>query len=410
MTTTYLTRLIDRRLDALLAAQPAVMLVGPRAAGKTTTAARRAVTTIRLDRRAEAGAFEADPDAALRGLPEPVLLDEWQEVPGVLGAVKRAVDLDPHPGRFLITGSVRGDITGETWPGTGRILRLTLHGLSVREQLGFVNAPAFFDRLDRAEPLAVPVDPPDLRGYVELALRGGFPAAFDQPDDVREAWLQSYVDQLITRDAVALGGLRDPARLRRYVVAYALNSAGTVSEAKLLQAAGLDRKTADAYERLLSDLFIVDGLPAWASNRLQRLVHAPKRYFVDPSLVAAILRADISTVMRDVDLLGRLLDTFVVAQLRAELEIATTQPILYHVRERQGRHEIDVLAEIRGARVIACEVKATSSPRRPDANHLAWLRDRLGDRFVMGLVLHTGPSIYSLDDRVLAIPISGLWG
>lgn len=81
-------------------------LTGPRATGKTTTARRHAASVVRLDRPAEAAAFRADPDAALRAQPEPLLLDEWQAVPAVLGAVKRAVDDDPRPGRFLLTGSV----------------------------------------------------------------------------------------------------------------------------------------------------------------------------------------------------------------------------------------------------------------------------------------------------------------
>src|SRR5437870_3409572 len=103
----YRPRLADALLDELLAAFPAVMLVGPRAVGKTTTAARRAATIVRLDRPAEAGVFRADPDAALRGLREPILLDEWQAVPEVLGALKRSVDSQSRPGRFLVTGSVR---------------------------------------------------------------------------------------------------------------------------------------------------------------------------------------------------------------------------------------------------------------------------------------------------------------
>jgi len=217
------------------------------------------------------------------------------------------------------------------------------------------------------------------------------------------------MEQLISRDAVALGGLRDPARLRRYVQAYALNSAGVVSDTTLLDASGLDRKTANAYERLLTDLFVVDPLPAWTSNRLQRLVHSAKRYFVDPSLVGAVLRADVETVMSDAGLMGRLIDTFVLAQLRAEQEVSAAQPVLYHVRERQGRHEIDIVAEIRGARVIGCEVKATASPRLSDARHLEWMRDRTGDRFAAGVVFHTGPSIYSLGPHVTAVPICALW-
>src|SRR6266852_1422046 len=95
----YRRRLVDRLLDNLLTELPAVMVVGARATGKTTTIALRAATVVRLDVPAEAAAFEADPDATLRGLDEPVLLDEWQAVPATLGAVRRAVDSDPHPSR-----------------------------------------------------------------------------------------------------------------------------------------------------------------------------------------------------------------------------------------------------------------------------------------------------------------------
>src|SRR5688572_17200032 len=128
----YLPRLGDERLADLFAQLPALLITGPRAAGKTTTARQHASAMIRLDRAAEAAAFEADPDAALRGAPEPLLLDEWQSVPSVLGAVKRAVDDDPRPGRFLLTGSVRADLETENWPGTGRLVRGRLHGLAQR--------------------------------------------------------------------------------------------------------------------------------------------------------------------------------------------------------------------------------------------------------------------------------------
>lgn len=405
----YRKRLVDPLLDDLLANQPAVMLVGPRAAGKTTTAERRAATMVRLDRPAEAGAFVADPDAAMKGLPEPILIDEWQEVPGVLGAVKRAVDREPRPGRFLVTGSVRGDLTGETWPATGRLVRVTLHTMTQREQLGRIEAPRYLDRVSAGEAPARPTDPPDLRGYVELALRGGFPPVVDKPEAAREAWLESYIEQLIMRDAKELREVRDPSRLRRFVHAYALSSAGAVTEQTLSQAAGLDARTAGAYERLLTDLFVVEPLAAWTSNRLNRLLRLPKRYFVEPSLMGAVLRADVTTVMRDADLMGRLIDTFVVAQLRSERQVSTSRPSLYHLRDRQGRHEIDILAEVRGARVIGCEIKATASPRSSDASHLTWLRDRLGDRFAGGVLFHSGPAVYQLSDQVTAVPIAALW-
>ncbi len=132
----YVPRLVDGQLATLLAHAPAVMLTGPRAAGKTTTALRHVADLARLDRPAEAEAFRADPDAALAARSTPLLIDEWQVVPEVLGAVKRSVDLDPSPGRFVITGSVRADLDDQTWPGTGRVVRVPVWPLTQRELSG----------------------------------------------------------------------------------------------------------------------------------------------------------------------------------------------------------------------------------------------------------------------------------
>ncbi|MCB1285296.1 MAG: AAA family ATPase, partial [Microthrixaceae bacterium] len=136
MSDQYVRRFLDDELSEVIRVHPAVLVVGPRASGKTTTARRYAKSVVRLDRPAEAAAFVADADAALASFDEPVLLDEWQAVPGVLGAVKRAVDDDSRPGRFILTGSIRADLVAETWPGTGRLIRLDMWGLSEREIVG----------------------------------------------------------------------------------------------------------------------------------------------------------------------------------------------------------------------------------------------------------------------------------
>ncbi len=407
----YRTRLVDIWLGELLSQFPALMLVGPRATGKTTTARRWSKSVVRLDRVAEATAFESDPDAALRGLPEPVLLDEWQAVPGVLGAVKREVDEDSRPGRFLLAGSVQAPLERAMWPGTGRVVRVPMYPMAIREQLGRVNEMTFFDRIEQGEDLRVPADPPDLLGYVELALRGGFPDAAlrDRPSSA-PAWLRSYVDDLLSRDLAALGGERRSTEgLRRYFEAYTLASA-TVTEAKTIyDAAGVSKVTAVAYEELLEKLMVAEAMPAWHSNRLKRLVHQPKRYLIDAGLMAAVLRIDARGAMRDGLLLGRLLETFVAAQLRVELAGSVARPRLHHLRTEQGRHEVDLLAELGGGRVIGIEVKAKGGPGTNDARHLAWLRDEIGERFVAGVVLHTGPHVYKLGERIVAAPISTLW-
>ena len=412
----YRARLVDPLLDELLAQLPALLVIGPRTTGKTTTVSRRAQTIVRLDRDAEAAAFEADPDTALRGFAEPVLLDEWQNVPGVLGAVRRAVEADPRPDRFLVTGSERAELDNEVWPGTGRLVRVAMCPMTVREQLGRMESRTFFDRVADGDSLGIPDDSPDLRGYVELALRGGFPMpALQLEGRARQAWLESYVDDLLTHDVEQLEEprtrKRDAQRLHRYFEAYALNSAGVAAHKTVYDAAQLRRETAVAYEGLLTDLLIVEQVPAWTSNRLQRLTDQPKRYLIDPSLIATVLRVDEQGVIRDGDLLGRILDTFVAAQLRPEVPVSATRPRLHHLRTREGRHEIDLIAELAGQRLIGIEIKAGAAPTAlGDAKHLLWLREELGHRFVAGVVFHTGPQLYELGEKIVAAPISVLWG
>ena len=409
----YQDRLVDGLVTELLRELPAILVVGPRAVGKTTTALRFAGSVVRLDREAEAAAFRADPDAALRGLAEPVLLDEWQVVPSVLGAVKRAVDEESRPGRFLLTGSVRADIEAETWPGTGRLVRVAMSGLVAREVHGNVRAAGLLDRVVSAGPTAAlgpPPDAPDLRGYIELALAGSFPEpALHLQTQARRRWLDGYLDQLLTRDVAQVSGERDPTRLRRYFEALAVSTAGVVENKKLYDAAGINAKTAAAYDRLLANLLVVEAVPAWTTNRLKRLARSPKRYVVDPALATAALRVDVEGVLRDGDLLGRILDSYVMSQLRGEIPVSSSQLRLFHLRQEQGRHEVDVVAEAGDGRVIAIEIKADAAPTARSARHLTWLRDELGERFIAGLVMHTGPRVFELDDRLLALPICALW-
>src|SRR6185437_11411443 len=146
----------------------------------------------------------------------------------VFGAVRRAIDADPRPGRFFLTGSVRAELDAAVWPGTGRLVRLPLFPMTVREQLGRIKAPTFFDKVAAGGDLTVPADPPDVRGYVDLALTSGFPLpSLYLSGRPRQLALESYLDQLLTRDVERIEDSqtrkRDLERVRRYFEAYALN-------------------------------------------------------------------------------------------------------------------------------------------------------------------------------------------
>lgn len=402
---------MDPLLRGLLADFAAVLVLGPRASGKTTTAARMAKTIFRLDRAGDVAALSADAEDVLSESAKPVLIDEWQLLPDVLSAVKRLVDADPTPGQFVLTGSARTD-AARSWPATGRVVRTTQYGLSERELRSRVGLESFFDlafsgKLGRLKSFDYPLRP---REYVELALRGGFPdVALHSTTQRRERWLRSYIEQSLTHDAPLLGEDRDPRLVQRYLRALAANTAGVVEHKTLFDAAGVTRRTGERYDSLLEALFLTEQVSAWSSNQLNRLTRSPKRYVVEPALLGPLLGVEARGVLRSADLLGRLLDTFVLAQLRVERECAKVAPSLYHLRQEHGRREIDLVAEAPDGRVVAIEVKASTAPDRASADHVIWLRDQLGTDFVTGIVFHTGPTAFRLEERVFALPLAAIW-
>jgi predicted AAA+ superfamily ATPase len=246
----YVPRLLDTELRDVVATHPAALVVGPRACGKTTTTQRLCRSALRLDIPRVALAAHANPDVVLRGLEEPVLIDEWQVVPEILGAVKRAVDENPHPGRFVLTGSSQADLTASGWPATGRVVRLTMYPLVGRERHGDPTAPSLIDRIldSGTDTLVNPTRDWDLQDYVTEALTSGWPEAVRaEAERTRDRWLSGYIDHLATREAPLLGVARDPVRMRRYLQALAANTAGVPTHKLLYDAAGLSPKLRDLY-------------------------------------------------------------------------------------------------------------------------------------------------------------------
>lgn len=408
----YRVRFADSALAALMADVPSVFLTGPRGCGKTTTARRHVQASVSLDVPGTAAAAEADPDLFVQRQGRPLLVDEWQQAPAVLGAIKRAVDTDPAPGQFVVTGSVRSELVPSSWPGTGRLVRVQMAPMSQREIVGFGGdlSSLFLHRLFATGEVPTTSVGMTLEDYVDAAVRGGFPEAVRMTSErARRAWLESYGEQLLTRDIGDLGESVDPVRLRQYVEVLALNTAGILAQSSLAQMAGINVITSDRYDQLLTDVGMIENLQPWGRNRVSRVEKRPKRFLTDTGVALASAALDVDSILADGTLLGRVLEGLVFMQFRAEVLAAEIPLRIFHLRTLNGRQEIDFVVEGPGGGVVAVEVKASTRATASDAKHLSWIKREFTREWRAGIVLHAGQDVYPLEDDIWALPISSLW-
>lgn len=391
-----------------------VGVVGPRQAGKSTlvlqiVAESDGASYVSLDDLEARAAASADPAGFVADRPGMLAIDEVQRVPELLLALKAAVDRDPRPGRFLITGSSQLSANrGVSETLTGRIERLTLWPFSQSELAGhdrnFLDCllggdlPTGFDSLL------------DKRDYLERALAGGYPEAVARRGRRREAWFDAYVQTVVEREAPGVSASPRTADLPRLLRLVAARHSGILNVADLAADAQLPRSSVLRYLDVLEAVFLTVRIPAWAANLNQREIRAPKVYVTDPGLAAHLRTVDIDTLVRPelaAGADGPIIEGFVAAELVRQAVWSWQRPTLSHYRDRQST-DVDLIVEGRG-RIAAVEVKAGAGADAAAARGLIRLRDRLGDRFAGGVVLHTGPRGAMLGDRLHSLPISALW-
>ena len=411
----YIPRLADQRLRDLLAAVPAVELRGPRGCGKTTTALRQARSAFYLDDPEEAELLRVDARAVFEGSEPPILIDEWQQAPDVLWTVKRIVDRAPaENGLFIITGSLRSTQASQL-PSTGRVMPLDMFPLTVAEKTQSA-AASLFDRIASGD-LGSAAPGLDANDYMDMALASGYPRAMTMPSEaLRASALRARVDQTLNVDSLL--GRQDRAKLLEFARVYASHTAKVMPLASLCEETGISRTTGRAYLALLERTYLAHEAPAFVPGGVSRVQKSPKRLLVDAGLAAAMWGRDAWAIRRSGDLRGRLMETFVAAQLRAEHDPRVSGQGLCHFR-RDGAQEVDFILDGGPRGIVGLEVKAGERAGLHEARHLLWLRDRLGGRFAGGVVLHTAPRRPVVlspavggglgGGRVWAAPLSTLW-
>lgn len=406
----YRPRRLAGPIEDALADTPVVVVAGPRQAGKSTLAehvvAGHAGTWLSLDDAATLDAARTDPVGFVAGRTGLTGIDEAQRVPELLLAVKAQVDRDRRPGRFLLTGSTR--LLGA--PGladslAGRMEALTLWPFTQAEltdpggSTGLIDAAFGGDLAGPRLPTAARAD------VMARAVRGGYLPALARTDRRRTAWYDSYVSGVIDREVRAVTEatyLRELPRLLRLV---ASRTSGELNITDVARDLGLSRPTTDSYLAHLEAVFLVQTVPAWSTNLTARVVQRPKVGLTDTGLAARLLGGRLST---DDHLAGRLVETFVTNEVRAQAEWSLTRPQLFHYRDRDGG-EVDLVLESGDGRVVGIEVKAGATVRAEDLRGLRLLERRLGDDFAAGVVLCTGPGPVHLGGRLWTVPMSALW-
>ncbi|MGH3873762.1 MAG: ATP-binding protein [Pseudonocardiaceae bacterium] len=418
---TPLTGLVPRRLLPIirerLQDEAVVVLHGPRSVGKSTLlrdlGRELGASVIDLDEPAVRDAVVADP-TLFASAPPPVLVDEFQHAPELLDAVKAELNRDLRPGRFVLTGSTSYTTLPRAGQAlTGRAHVLPVWPLSQGEITG--RRETFVERLiDRPAELTAPAPSRTTRDqYVARVLTGGLPIALSRPAGPRRArWFADYVRLVVDRDVLDIRRVRQREVLPLLLRRLAAQTAGVLNVSDLARRVDLERTVVEDYVQLLEAVFLIHRLPAWGRTIGARAGRAPKVHLVDSGLAGALSGLTTDRVSsRDPALLtefGHLLGTFVVGEILRQASWQDEPLTVSHFRTHDGT-EVDVVVEGSDARVAAVEVKAGTQVRPADLRGLRLLRDRLGDRFVAGTVLHLGPHCYTIEDRILACPLDQLW-
>lgn len=244
--------------------------------------------------------------------------------------------------------------------------------------------------------------------YLNVIADGGYPEALTLRDPLaRDAWYSGYLTTIINRDISDFANIHNASALPRVLALIAARAGSTLVQSDIAKSVQMSWETTRSYISYLDMVFLTLTVPAWSSNLTSKITKTPKVFVSDSGLAAHLLQVD-SDVLGTSPALGNLVETFVATELTKLLTFAHRRIGLWHFRDSGGA-EVDFILEGPQGAIVGVEVKATVSPRAESARHLRWLRDKLGDRFVGGVVFHLGQQAGSFGDGIYTLPLSTLW-
>jgi predicted AAA+ superfamily ATPase len=402
-------RFIEQRAEEALLDTPVVLIVGPRRAGKTTLVKKMGNvgrTYVTLDDQTALDAARSDPIGFIRGL-ELAIIDEIQRAPDLLLAIKKTVDEDYRPGRFLLTGSANVLTLPRVADSlAGRIETIQMLPLARAELSG--NAPTFLARLfeGKLQSHRNAIVGDDL---VKIVLLGGYPEAIARETERRrQDWARSYLTSVLTRDLRDIAEIEKLTELPKFVRLLAAHSGQLVNYSQFGSSINVSHKTGQRYVGLLEQVFLIATVQPWYTNALKRIAKTPKLHFLDSGLLATTRGLNFERVQANRGEFGPLLESFVFSEVMKLMTGSNLRLTPYHFRDQQ-MHEVDLVLERDDGMIAGIEVKAAATVKSGDFAGLRTLAEACADRFSFGVVLYDGTDVVPFGDKLTAAPLSCLW-
>ena len=402
-------RIVERKIHEALSDTPVVLVTGPRRAGKTTLVRKLEGTHrtyITLDDQTECDAARSDPVGFIRGL-DLAIIDEIQRAPELLIAIKKSVDEDYRPGRFLLTGSANVMTLPKVEDSlAGRIETIQILPLARTEIEGV--SPTFLERLFEGglNSKGASVVGDDL---IRLVLLGGYPEVIARESERRrQAWIRSYLSSILSRDLSDIASVEYLTELPKFVDILAQHSGQLINYSKLGSGIGVSHKTGQRYTVLLEQVFLVSALRPWYTNMLKRIVKTPKLHFLDSGLLATVRELNFKRIKTSRVEFGALLESFVYSEVMKLISGTDLRLSAYHFRDQQ-QHEVDLVLERGDGMIAGIEVKASATVSSRDFAGLQSLAAACKGRFANGIVLYDSANFVPFKDNMAAVPISSLW-
>jgi predicted AAA+ superfamily ATPase len=409
--------MIDRHLhstcQAALGDTPVILLAGARQTGKSTLAKQLAgswqepMPFLTLDDPATLGAAKRGPDAFLEDAGTRCLIDEVQRAPELFLPMKKRVDAERLPGRYLLTGSANVLTLPKIADSlAGRMEVQVLWPFSQGELNG---TPEGFVDACFGTPEALSTVMVEWPEFLERVVRGGYPEVVQRSQaDRRRAWWEAYLKTLLERDVRDLANIEGLHELPRLLSILAARTGGLQNFAEVGRLAGISTSTLKRYVALLRAMYLHLEIPGWHRNLEKRLIKAPKTYLNDSGLICHLRGVDAKALSEDRNRAGAVVENFVAMELVKQISWSKTRPTLHHFRDVAG-NEVDFVMEAPDGRIVGIEVKCSSDLGSREWRGLETLASLAGRDFVRGIILYTGQQRLASGKNLLALPLASLW-